>query len=81
MSTARAVGHGTRCVSSSSSVAASGGGNGGDGGAGSKSAETGPAMPVGSALRFETIVDGKPMVPEDFEGNAVLVVNTASLCG
>ena len=53
----------------------------GGGSAGSKDQETGPAIEIGSALRFKTIVDGKPMVPEDFEGKAVLVVNTASLCG
>lgn len=35
----------------------------------------------GSMLRFGTIVEGKEMLPEEFEGKAVLVVNTASLCG
>ncbi|CAN0507790.1 unnamed protein product, partial [Laminaria digitata] len=35
----------------------------------------------GSALRFKSIVDGRAMVPSEFEGKAVLVVNTASLCG
>lgn len=56
------------------------GGAGEDGGGGATN-ETGPAIAIGSALRFKTIVDRKPMVPEDFAGKAVLVVNTASLCG
>eukprot|EP00903_Cladosiphon_okamuranus_P013644 g12708.t1 len=79
LTTAHAVGHSTRSLS----AAAGGGGGEGDGGegAGSKDRETGPAIAIRSALRFKTIVDGKPMVPGDFEGKAVLVVNTASLCG
>lgn len=36
---------------------------------------------IGSTLRFKSIVDGRLMVPEEFVGKAVLVVNTASLCG
>lgn len=36
---------------------------------------------VGSTLSFETISGGEPLPPEQFEGKAVLVVNTASLCG
>lgn len=75
LTTAGAVGHSTR------SLSAAVGGGGRDEGAGSTDRETGPAIAIGSALRFKTIVDGKPMVPEDFEGKAVLVVNTASLCG
>lgn len=65
-----AVDYSTRCFSAAA---------GGNGGAGSTNQGTGSGYR--SALRFETIVDGKPMVPEDFEGKAVLVVNTASLCG
>lgn len=55
---------------------------GDDTGEGSEAAaeEGGMAM-VGSTLRFETIVDGDPITPESFEGKAVLIVNTASLCG
>lgn len=80
MNTAREIGRGNRCLSAS----AGGESDGGDGGAGAKDKETGPVIPIGSGLgsvlRFKTIVDGKPMVPDDFEGKAVLVVNTASLC-
>lgn len=36
---------------------------------------------LGPTLNFKTIVDGKPITPQEFEGKAVLVVNTASLCG
>lgn len=67
-----------RCLSSGAS---SGGGDGGEQSGKGAAAETGPAIPLGSKLAFKTIVDGKPMPPGDFEGKAVLVVNTASLCG
>ena len=36
---------------------------------------------VGASLNFNKIVDGTPLPPKRFEGKAVLVVNTASLCG
>lgn len=36
---------------------------------------------LSSTLNFKTIVDGEPMTPQEFGGKAVLVVNTASLCG
>ncbi|CAN0210085.1 unnamed protein product [Ectocarpus sp. 6 AP-2014] len=67
-----------RCLSSGAS---SGGGDGGEQAGRGAAAETGTAIPLGSKLAFKTIVDGKPMPPDDFEGKAVLVVNTASLCG
>ncbi|CAM9505518.1 unnamed protein product [Ectocarpus sp. 12 AP-2014] len=67
-----------RCLSSGAS---SEGGDGGEQAGRGAAAETGPAISLGSKLVFKTIVDGKPMPPDDFEGKAVLVVNTASLCG
>ncbi|CAN0424766.1 unnamed protein product [Ectocarpus sp. 13 AM-2016] len=67
-----------RCLSSGAS---SEGGDGGEQARRGEAAETGPAIPLGSKLAFKTIVDGKPMPPDEFEGKAVLVVNTASLCG
>lgn len=48
---------------------------------GDASASGGPGEGIGSTLRFESIVEGKAMPPEQFRGKAVLVVNTASLCG
>ncbi|MCR9256598.1 MAG: glutathione peroxidase [Alphaproteobacteria bacterium] len=41
-----------------------------------------PATAAGKAFDFEfTAIDGDPMPLSEFKGKAVLVVNTASLCG
>ncbi|CAM9369574.1 unnamed protein product, partial [Sphacelaria rigidula] len=45
------------------------------------SASGGAGEGIGSTLRFKSIVEGKAIPPEQFRGKAVLVVNTASLCG
>ncbi|CBJ33543.1 Glutathione peroxidase [Ectocarpus siliculosus] len=74
----------SRCSTTRRRLSSGGSSEGGDGGeqAGrGAAAETGTAIPLGSKLAFKAIVDGKPMPPDDFEGKAVLVVNTASLCG
>lgn len=47
----------------------------------STSSEETKHSPLGSALHFKSIVDGKAMPAEEFEGKPVLIVNTASLCG
>lgn len=39
------------------------------------------AETLGSTLRFSSLADGKEISPRNFYGKAVLVVNTASLCG
>lgn len=73
-----------RGVRGFSSAAPSGGGGDGGGDEGGDAAAADAAVPtiaLGSKLSFKTIVDGSPMRPEEFEGKAVLVVNTASLCG
>ena len=67
-----------------SSEAGVGGGTGDgneNGAAATAPATEAAAGVIGSTLRFKSIVDGRLMVPEEFVGKAVLVVNTASLCG
>lgn len=36
---------------------------------------------LGSTLKFTSVVEGKDIPFDEFKGKAVLVVNTASLCG
>lgn len=43
--------------------------------------KTSTTSTLGSKLKFTSIVERKQMSSRDFEGKAVLVVNTASLCG
>lgn len=71
-----------RFFSSVASPGGESGGGGGDGGDdGGAAADAVPTIALGSKLSFKTLVDGTAMDPKYFEGKAVLVVNTASLCG